>query len=60
MAAGMVALKFPALQHAKIVGQPSRDWMKTKHQKCQDRIVELGWDVIACLGQMDDLKRREL
>jgi len=40
--------------------EQAAEFLNNNERKIQDRIVELGWDVIDCLGQMDDLKRRKL
>ena len=40
--------------------EQAAEFLNNNERKIQDRIVELGWDVIDDLGQMDDLKRREL
>ena len=39
--------------------EQAAEFLNNNERKIQDRIVELGWDVIDDLGHMDDLKRRE-
>tara|TARA_R100000008_G_scaffold85991_1_gene77419 strand:+ start:152 stop:358 length:207 start_codon:yes stop_codon:yes gene_type:complete len=35
------------------------EFLSRNERNIQDRMVELGWQVIDQLGQMDDLERRE-
>ena len=40
--------------------EQAAEFLNKNERNIQDRMVELGWGVIEDLGQMDDLKRREI